>query len=166
MPPVKASAGAGTAGSSDLDDLRASGLRVTAPRLAVLAAVREGGHPAVEEVGLRARQRVGTVSTQAIYDVLHALTDAGLLRRIEPPASPVRYEARVGDNHHHVICRTCGSMLDVDCATGHAPCLEPSSSAGYAIDEAEIIYWGICPECRGPADAGAVHPPTRREEHA
>lgn len=166
MPPVKAPESVEDGGGSDLDDLRASGLRVTAPRLAVLGAVREGGHLAVEEIGLRARLRVGTVSTQAIYDVLHALTGAGLVRRIEPPASPARFEARVGDNHHHVICRTCGSMLDVDCATGHAPCLEPSSSAGYSIDEAEIIYWGICPECSGPADAGAVHPPTRREEHA
>jgi Fe2+ or Zn2+ uptake regulation protein len=134
--------------SPDLRDLRATGLRVTAPRLAVLATVREGGHLAVEEIALVARRRLGAISTQAVYDVLHALTRAGLVRRIEPAGSPVRFESRVGDNHHHLICRACGTVLDVDCAVGRAPCLEPSSASGYAIDEAEIIYWGVCPACR------------------
>jgi len=134
--------------SIDLRDLRAAGLRVTAPRLAVLATIREGGHLAVEETALLARRRLGAVSTQAVYDVLHALAGAGLVRRIEPPGSPVRFESRVGDNHHHLICRACDAVLDVDCAVGHAPCLEPSSASGYAIDEAEVIYWGLCPSCR------------------
>jgi Fe2+ or Zn2+ uptake regulation protein len=134
--------------SIDVRDLRAVGLRVTAPRLAVLAAVREGGHLTVEEIALLGRRRLGAVSTQAVYDVLHALTAAGLIRRIEPAGSPARFESRVGDNHHHLICRACGTMLDVDCAVGHAPCLEPSSASGYEIEEAEIIYWGLCPDCR------------------
>jgi Fur family ferric uptake transcriptional regulator len=128
--------------------MRAVGLRLTAPRLAVLAAVREGGHLTVEEIALLGRRRLGAVSTQAVYDVLHALTAAGLIRRIEPAGSPARFESRVADNHHHLICRACGTMLDVDCAVGHAPCLEPSSASGYEIEEAEIIYWGLCPDCR------------------
>lgn len=132
----------------DLQDLRAAGLRITATRLAVLAAVREGDHPAVEEIAFVARGRLGAVSTQAVYDVLHALNGAGLVRRIEPPGSPARFESRVGDNHHHLICRGCGSVVDVDCSVGSAPCLEPSSAPGYAIDEAEVIYWGLCPACR------------------
>jgi Fur family transcriptional regulator, stress-responsive regulator len=123
-------------------------MRVTAPRLAILAAVREGGHLTVEEIANRGRRRIGAVSTQAVYDVLHTLAEAGLIRRIEPAGSPVRFESRVGDNHHHLICRTCGTMLDVACAVGHAPCLAPSSASGYAIDEAEITYWGLCPDCR------------------
>jgi len=134
--------------SPDLSDLRAAGLRVTAPRLAVLAAVREGSHLAVDEIAGHARDRLGAVSTQAIYDVLHALTKAGLVRRIDPPGSPVRFESRVGDNHHHLICRACDALVDVDCSVGDAPCLEPSSALGYTIDEAEIIYWGLCPACQ------------------
>ncbi len=133
--------------SLDLEDLRAAGLRVTAPRLAVLACVREGGHLAVEEIALKTRHRLGAVSTQAVYGVLHALTAASLVRRIEPPGSPVRFESRVGDNHHHLICRACSAVVDVGCAAGYAPCLEPSSGSGYSIDEAEIIYWGLCPAC-------------------
>jgi Fur family ferric uptake transcriptional regulator len=132
----------------DVRDLRAAGLRVTAPRLAVLAAVRAGGHLTVEEIALLGRERIGAVSTQAVYDVLYALAEAGLIRRIELAGSPVRFESRVGDNHHHLICRVCSAMLDVDCAVGHAPCLTPSSSSGYEIEEAEIIYWGICSDCR------------------
>ncbi|MGI8557158.1 MAG: Fur family transcriptional regulator [Solirubrobacteraceae bacterium] len=124
------------------------GLRVTAPRLAVLAAVRQGGHLAVEEIAFRARRHLGSVSTQAVYDVLRALDEAGLVRRIELPGSPARFESRVGDNHHHLICRDCGNVHDVDCAVGHAPCLEPSAAPGYAIDEAQVIYWGACPACR------------------
>jgi Fe2+ or Zn2+ uptake regulation protein len=139
--------------SVDLVDLRRVGLRVTAPRLAVLAAVREGGHLTVEELARVARRRLGTVSTQAVYDVLGVLTTAGLVRRIEPAGSPARFESRVGDNHHHVICRACGSVLDVECASGQAPCLAPPAGHGYAIDEAEVIFWGLCPACRPSAAA-------------
>ena len=110
--------------------------------------VRAGGHLAVEKIASSPAAGSAPYSTQAVYDVLHALTGAGLVRRIEPAGSPVRFESRVGDNHHHLICRACGTVLDVDCAVGHAPCLKPSSASGYAIDEAEIIYWGVCPACR------------------
>jgi Fe2+ or Zn2+ uptake regulation protein len=137
--------------SPDLRDLRDSGLRVTASRLAVLAAVRGGGHLSADEIAPMARDRLGSVSMQAVYDVLHALTATGLIRRIEPPGSPARFESRVGDNHHHLICRACDTVLDVDCAVGHAPCLEPSTASGYIIDEAEVIYWGLCPACRAAA---------------
>jgi Fe2+ or Zn2+ uptake regulation protein len=129
-------------------NLRDAGLRVTAPRLAVLDAVREGDHLAVDDIAVAARRRLGTVSTQAVYDVLRVLADAGLVRRIEPAGSPARFEGRVGDNHHHLVCRSCGAVTDVDCVVGHAPCLEPASAAGYEIDEAEVVYWGVCPDCR------------------
>jgi len=128
--------------------LRRAGLRVTAPRLAVLASVREQGHANVEEVVRAARLRLGAVSTQAVYDVLRVFEEAGLVRRIEPAGSPARYEGRVGDNHHHVVCRRCGAVTDVDCVVGHAPCLEPASDAGFLVDEAEVTFWGICPACR------------------
>jgi Fur family ferric uptake transcriptional regulator len=127
--------------------LRDASLRVTRPRVAVLDAVY--GHPHADThaiLGL-VRERLGEVSQQAVYDVLHALTDAGLVRRIHPPGSVARYESRVGDNHHHVVCRSCGSIADVDCAVGEAPCLTASDHHGYAIDEAEVVYWGLCPEC-------------------
>jgi len=127
--------------------LRAADLRVTATRLAVLAAVREGDHLLVDEIAVAARRRLGAVSTQAVYDVLHALTAAGLARRIEPAGSPARFEGRVGDNHHHLICRSCGAVSDVDCAIGHAPCLQPAGTTGFDIEEAEVIYWGQCPSC-------------------
>jgi Fur family transcriptional regulator, stress-responsive regulator len=123
------------------------GLRVTAPRLAVLEAIGPGDHLRVDDVIARARDRLGRVSTQAVYDVLHALTAAGLLRRIEPAHSPALYENRVGDNHHHLVCRGCGRVVDVDCAVGPAPCLEPSDAAGFMVDQAEVIFWGRCPEC-------------------
>ena len=128
--------------------LRAAGLRVTAPRVAVLEAV--GGHPHSDtDTLLRAvRTQMGPVSHQAVYDVLRALTDAGLVRRIEPAGSVARYEARVGDNHHHVVCRGCGAIADVDCATGAAPCLTASDDRGFVIDEAEVVYWGRCRACR------------------
>jgi Fe2+ or Zn2+ uptake regulation protein len=132
----------------DAQRFRDAGLRVTAPRLAVLAAVRAGDHLTVEEIAASAHKRIGSISTQAVYDVLAALVRIGLVRRIEPAGSPARFETRVQDNHHHVICRSCDAVVDVDCAVGHAPCLEPSSAFGYAIDEAEIIYWGLCPACR------------------
>jgi len=128
--------------------LRDAGLRITAPRLAVMEAVRKGDHPAVDDIAVAARKRLGSVSTQAVYDVLGVLTDAGLVRRIEPAGSPARFEDRVGDNHHHLVCRSCGTVTDVDCVVGHAPCLEPASAAGYEIDEAEVVYWGVCPDCR------------------
>jgi Fur family transcriptional regulator, stress-responsive regulator len=153
--------------SLNLGDLRRVGLRATAPRLAMLATVREGGHLTVEEIAVLARRRLGTVSTQAVYDILRALTSAGLIRRIEPAGSAARFESRVGDNHHHLVCRSCGSVLDVDCAVGHAPCLQPSVASGYAIDEAEIIFWGLCPACDTSADAAVSSPPAirRRASH-
>ncbi|WP_433056181.1 Fur family transcriptional regulator [Dactylosporangium sp. CS-033363] len=131
------------------DLLRARGLRVTRPRLAVLE-VLEGsrGHLDVEQIAIQVRQRLDTVSTQAVYDVLSALSRAGLARRIEPAGSPARYESRVGDNHHHVVCRGCGEIADVDCAVGEAPCLTPSQAHGFVLDEAEVTFWGLCPACQ------------------
>jgi Fur family transcriptional regulator, stress-responsive regulator len=127
--------------------LRAASLRVTRPRLAVLAAVREHPHADTHTLIERVRDALPDVSQQAVYDVLHALTAAGLLRRIQPTGSVARYESRVGDNHHHVVCRSCGAVADVDCAIGVAPCLTASESHGFVIDEAEVIYWGLCPAC-------------------
>ncbi|MBB4938923.1 Fur family ferric uptake transcriptional regulator [Streptosporangium album] len=132
----------------DEDRLREAGLRVTAARLAIMQTVREGDHLDVDAVHRGVRDRVGQVSLQAVYDSLHALHRGGLLRRIEPAGSPARYETRVGDNHHHLACRRCGKVTDVDCAVGHAPCLDPVSDAGYLVDEADVIYWGMCPDCR------------------
>ncbi len=127
--------------------LRESSLRVTRPRLAVLAAVHE--HPHLDTEGLirRVRAELDTVSHQAVYDVLRALTDAGLVRRIQPAGATARYETRVGDNHHHVVCRSCGAIADVDCAVGHTPCLTASDDQGFSVDEAEVVYWGTCPDC-------------------
>ena len=131
------------------ESLRRAGLRVTASRLAVLTAVLgEGQHRDAEAIAEAARRQIGTLSTQAVYDNLHILEDAGLIRRIQPSGHPGRYEARVGDNHHHLVCRRCGVTADVDCAVGAAPCLEPSAGHGFVVEEAEIIFWGICPECR------------------
>jgi Fur family ferric uptake transcriptional regulator len=127
--------------------LRSVGLRVTRPRLAVLHALQGHPHADTESVIRLARADLGAVSHQAVYDVLRALTDAGLVRRIQPAGSVARYEVRVGDNHHHVVCRECGDMQDVDCAVGHAPCLTASDDAGFTIDEAEVVYWGRCPTC-------------------
>ena len=127
--------------------LRDAGLRVTRPRLAVLAAVREQPHRDTRALIAAARARAGPVSHQAVYDVLRALVGAGLVRSIEPQGSDVRYEARVGDNHHHVVCRGCGAIADVDCATGAAPCLTPSADSGFVVDEAEVVFWGRCPTC-------------------
>jgi Fe2+ or Zn2+ uptake regulation protein len=128
--------------------LRAVGLRVTAPRLAVLDAIPPGAHLDAEALTRAVRARLGRVSTQTVYDVLHAFASAGLLRRIEVPGQPsARYERRVGDNHHHLVCRACGGVTDVDCAVGEAPCLSPSDDGGYAVDTAEVVYWGICPAC-------------------
>lgn len=129
--------------------LRDRGLRVTRPRLAVLAVLTEcRAHLGVEEITARARERLDSVSVQAVYDVLGALTAAGLARRIAPAGGAARYEARVGDNHHHLVCRRCGEITDVDCATGAAPCLDPTDAAGFVVDEAEVTYWGVCARCR------------------
>jgi Fe2+ or Zn2+ uptake regulation protein len=127
--------------------LRGAALRVTRPRVAVLSAVHEHPHADTDSIIGVVREDLGGVSHQAVYDVLRALTAAGLLRRNEPPGSVARYEARVGDNHHHVVCRSCGAIADVDCAVGTTPCLTASDDHGYAIDEAEVIYWGLCPGC-------------------
>jgi Fur family transcriptional regulator, stress-responsive regulator len=129
------------------EELRESGLRVTAARVALLEAVRDGDHLGVEALASGVRDRVGHVSLQAVYAALHALTAAGLIRRIEPAGSPVRFEGRIGDNHHHIVCRSCGVVADVDCAVGEAPCLTASDDRGFSIDEAEVIYWGLCPGC-------------------
>jgi Fur family ferric uptake transcriptional regulator len=128
--------------------LRSAGLRVTRPRLAVLDVLRDGGHLEVDEIATRVRDRLDSVSTQAVYDVLGALSRAGLARRIEPAGSPARYEARVGDNHHHVVCRGCGVIADVDCTVGQAPCLDPNNAHGFEVDEAEVTFWGLCPACQ------------------
>ena len=130
--------------------LRGAGLRVTTPRLAVYSAVRSRPHADAETVATDVRAAVGSVSTQAVYDVLHVLTARGLLRRIEPAGSAARYETRVGDNHHHVVCRTCGATADVDCTVGAAPCLEPASTSGFRLDEAEVVFWGTCLACSPP----------------
>ncbi|WP_399067964.1 transcriptional repressor [Streptomyces winkii] len=126
--------------------LREAALRVTRPRVAVLHAVHEHPHAETESIIGVVREDL-QVSHQAVYDVLHALTAAGLVRRIQPPGSLARYEARVGDNHHHVVCRSCGTVADVDCAVGEAPCLTAADDQGFAIDEAEVVYWGLCPGC-------------------
>jgi Fur family transcriptional regulator, stress-responsive regulator len=131
------------------DSLRRAGLRVTAPRLAVLTAAQgEGRHRDAEAIAEAARERLGSLSTQAVYDNLHILEDAGLVRRIQPSGHPARYEARVGDNHHHIVCRRCGVIADVDCAVGEVPCLEPSTDHGFIVQEAEVVFWGLCPLCR------------------
>ena len=131
-----------------IDAVRAAGLRVTAPRVAVLREVSEHEHVSADHIAQAVRDQLGTISTQAVYDVLGALTRAGLVRRIEPAGSPARYETRVGDNHHHVVCRSCGAITDVDCAVGVAPCLSPSDAGGFLIDEAEVTFWGLCPTCQ------------------
>ena len=128
-------------------ELRRSALRVTRPRLAVLAAVHARPHAHTEALIEAVRAELGEVSHQAVYDVLRALSAAGLVRRIQPSGSLARYEARVGDNHHHVVCRSCGAIADVDCAVGHAPCLTASDDHGFVVDEAEVVYWGTCPDC-------------------
>ena len=127
--------------------LRQRGLQVTAQRLAVLRAVSHHPHGTAEAIEGAARAEIGAISRQAVYDALGALTDAGILRRIQPAGSPARYEDRVGDNHHHLICRSCNRMVDVDCAVGDTPCLTAADDAGYEVDEAEVVYWGRCPEC-------------------
>ena len=127
--------------------LREAGLRVTRARIAVLTVAHEHPHADTNSIIDTVREQLGEVSHQAVYDVLEALTSAGLLRRIQPSRSVARYESRVGDNHHHIVCRSCGAVADIDCAAGAAPCLAPAEDHGYSIDEAEVIYWGLCPSC-------------------
>jgi Fur family ferric uptake transcriptional regulator len=134
--------------------LRGVGLRVTRPRVAVLDAVHDHPHADTDSIIQAARRDLPDVSHQAVYDVLRALTDAGLVRRIQPAGSVARYEARVGDNHHHVVCRSCGSIADVDCAVGDAPCLHGEPDHGFSIDEAEIVFWGLCPSCSTTTNRG------------
>jgi Fur family transcriptional regulator, stress-responsive regulator len=133
------------------DMLRQRGYRVTGQRLAVLRAVAREPHVTADAVAEAVRAELGSISVQAVYDVLSVLVDVGLVRRIQPAGSPARFEARVSDNHHHVICRVCGRTADVDCAVGSAPCLKAADDAGFEIDEAEVIYWGRCPECKAGA---------------
>jgi Fur family ferric uptake transcriptional regulator len=135
-------------------ELRGAGLRVTAARVALLHTIREGNHLGIEAIAAGVRGRVGHISLQAVYEALHALTAAGLIRRIEPAGGTPRFEGRVEDNHHHIVCRSCGVVADVDCAVGEAPCLTASNDHGFAIDEAEVIYWGLCPDCAAAGVAG------------
>ena len=143
--------------------LRRHGVQVTAQRLAVLGAVSRRPHSTAAEIDTTVRAQIGAVSLQAVYDALSALTEKGIIRRIQPAGSPARYEDRIGDDHHHLICRSCGAMVDVDCAVGATPCLTASDDRGYEIDEAEVIYWGRCPTCvaasrtdeRAPRGAGS-----------
>jgi Fur family ferric uptake transcriptional regulator len=136
-------------------------MQVTAQRLAVLRAVSEEPHSTADAIHLGVRAEIGAISRQAVYNALAALTDKGLLRRIQPAGSPARYETRVGDNHHHLVCRTCGRMADVDCAVGDTPCLTPADDSGYEIDEAEVVYWGRCAECAGSAVNDETGEPTK-----
>ena len=130
--------------------LREASLRVTRPRVAVLSAVYAHPHADTDSIIGAVREDLGEVSTQAVYDVLRALTAAGLVRRIEPAGSVPRYESRVADNHHHIVCRSCGAIADVDCAVGDTPCLTASDTHGFSVDEAEVTYWGLCPACSTP----------------
>jgi Fur family transcriptional regulator, stress-responsive regulator len=145
------------------DLLRQHGIQVTAQRLAVLRAVSGQPHIAADAVADAVRAEIGAISLQSVYDALGILVAEGLIRRIQPAGSPARFEARVGDNHHHLICRACGRMLDVDCAVGSAPCLTAADNKGYEIDEAEVVYWGRCPDCLSQGTpASSSDPPRRR----
>ena len=138
----------GSTPTDPADALRAAGLQVTAQRLAVLRAVHGAPHAVADEICASVRDTLGTVSRQSVYDSLKTLSGRGLIRRIQPAGSAARYEARVGDNHHHLACRGCGAVVDIDCATGRTPCLTAGHDHGYVIDEAEVIYWGTCPACQ------------------
>lgn len=138
--------------------LRAAGLRATAVRLATLAALRRHPHSETEGVIRTVRAELGTVSSQAVYNVLAVLVEGGLVRRVEPAGSVALYELRVGDNHHHIVCRGCGAVADVDCSVGRRPCLTPSESHGYLLDEAEVTYWGVCPRCQSATASGQSSP--------
>jgi Fur family transcriptional regulator, stress-responsive regulator len=153
--------------SGPADLLRERGLRVTAQRLAVLRAVSAEPHVTAEAVAADVRADVGSISLQAVYDALGVLVDADLVRRIEPAGSPALFEARVNDNHHHLICRTCGQVSDVDCAVGAAPCLTAADDHGYQIDEAEVVYWGQCPTCsaKEALETPSQRSATRKDSH-
>ena len=142
--------------------LRQRGIQVTAQRLAVLRAVARHPHTTADVVAEAVREEIGAISLQSVYDALALLANEGLLRRIQPAGSPARFENRVGDNHHHLICRSCGRMVDVDCAVGSAPCLSASDSSGYEIDEAEVVYWGRCPDCLAKARRGPTNKQIKR----
>ena len=154
--------------SSDVSDqIRGVGLRVTAPRRAVLQWLVEHPHATVEQIRAGVAQQLGSVSTQAVYDVLAACTTTGLVRRIEPAGHAARFERRVGDNHHHMVCRSCGRTEDVDCVVSMRPCLTPSDDHDYQLDEAEVVFWGLCPTCHAAAAARAdeqLNHPTPHEE--
>lgn len=148
-----------------LEALRAAGLRVTAPRRAVLAWLVAHPHSTADAIGAAVRGQLGAVSQQAVYDVLGACTAAGLIRRIEPAGHPARFERRVGDNHHHLVCRRCARTDDVDCVVGERACLEPSDDHGFSVDEAEVVFWGLCPDCvtaGRPADGFPYRKETRQ----
>ena len=130
------------------DQLRSHDIPVTAQRLAVMRAVSRRPHATADEIVVDVRQEIGAISRQAVYNVLGLLSEKGLMRRIQPAGSAARYEDRIGDNHHHLVCRCCGKTVDVDCAVGHAPCLHAIDDAGFRIDEAEVVYWGTCPDCQ------------------
>jgi Fe2+ or Zn2+ uptake regulation protein len=134
--------------AADAVRLRSAGLRVTAARLAILDVVRLGHHPGTDQIAAAVRDRIGQVSLQGVYEALAALASAGLIRRIEPAGGPARYEGRVGDSHNHMVCRRCGTVADVDRVAGPAPCLEAAARAGFSVDEAEVTFWGLCPECQ------------------
>ncbi len=146
--------------------LRQHGIQVTAQRLAVLRAVSAHPHTTADAVAEAVRGEIGTISTQAVYDALGVLVTRGLLRRIQPAGSAARFEDRVGDNHHHLICRVCGRLVDVDCAAGAAPCLAAADDQGYEIDEAEVAYWGRCPDCLAQSRAAAPSEPSTRRAGA
>jgi Fur family ferric uptake transcriptional regulator len=148
--------------------LRARGIQVTAQRLAVLRVVSAYPHASADRVAEMVRAEIGAISLQSVYDALNVLVTEGLLRRIQPSGSPARFESRVGDNHHHLICRICGRVVDVDCAVGLAPCLTPADARGFEIDEAEVAYWGRCPDCLAQAPAASPSAPTpkRRQRSA
>ena len=153
-------------GDTPVDDdalLRQHGLQVTAQRLAVLRGVSDRPHSTADDIYTVVRAGIGAISRQAVYDALSVLTDKGLLRRIQPAGSPARYEDRVGDNHHHLICRTCSRMVDVDCAVGDTPCLTAADDSGYEVDEAEVIYWGRCPDCVTAATNDHQEPPHKHD---
>jgi Fur family ferric uptake transcriptional regulator len=146
--------------------LRSVGLRVTAPRLAVLHELERLAHADADALAAAVRTHHHAVSTQAVYDVLRVLTERGLTRRIEPSGSTARYENRVGDNHHHLVCRRCGDIADVECVVGAAPCLDPADTNGFTVDEAEVVFWGMCPTCRAnpPSDPSHTEPPSTKEQ--
>lgn len=150
--------------SEPTDVLRASGVQITAQRLAVWRAVSGRPHVTADAVAEAVRTEIGAISRQSVYDTLTMLVAKGLVRRIQPAGSPARFEARVGDNHHHLICRVCGRTTDVDCAVGVAPCLTALDAQGYQVDEAEVIYWGRCPECASGSTDATADPSLQPEE--